>query len=163
MSLENTEENVEQEIVDETNPAPEEPTVEDDVQTDNEEPTEDVTNFCNDDSEQTDEEQDTFPREYVEKLRDENAKYRQRAQKADDLAHRLHNALTAATGRLADPSDLPYEESHLDDPEALQRAIQELLAKKPHLGSRKPSGNIGQGVSSSTDAVDLAAMMRARA
>lgn len=148
MSLENTEENVEQEIVDETNPAPEEPTVEDDVQTDNEEPTE---------------EQDTFPRDYVEKLRDENAKYRQRAQKADDLAHRLHNALTAATGRLADPSDLPYEESHLDDPEALQRAIQELLAKKPHLGSRKPAGNIGQGVSGSTGAVDLAAMMRARA
>ena len=152
MSLENTEENVEQDIVDETTSAnaevPEEPTVEDDVQTDNE---------------QTDEEQDTFPREYVEKLRDENAKYRQRAQKADDLAHRLHNALTAATGRLADPSDLPYEESHLDDPEALETAISELLAKKPHLGSRKPSGNIGQGVSSSTDAVDLAAMMRARA
>lgn len=144
MSLENTEE-VEQEIVDETNPAPEEPTVEEPVE------------------EPTDEEQDTFPREYVEKLRDENAKYRQRAQKADDLAHRLHNALTAATGRLADPSDLPYEESHLDDPEALQRAIQELLEKKPHLGSRKPAGNIGQGVSSSTDAVDLAAMMRARA
>ena len=151
MSLENTEE-VEQDIVDETTSAnaevPEEPTVEDDVQTDNEEPTE---------------EQDTFPRDYVEKLRDENAKYRQRAQKADDLAHRLHNALTAATGRLADPSDLPYEESHLDDPEALQRAIQELLAKKPHLGSRKPAGNIGQGVIQTTDTVDLAAMMRARA
>ena len=152
MSLENTEENVEQDIVDETTSAnaevPEEPTVEDDVQTDNE---------------QTDEEQDTFPREYVEKLRDENAKYRQRAQKADDLAKRLHNALVAASGRLADPSDLPYEESHLDDPEALETAISELLAKKPHLGSRKPSGNIGQGVSGSTGAVDLAAMMRARA
>ena len=147
MSLENQidEENVEQEIVDETNPAPEEPTVEEPVE------------------EPTDEEQDTFPREYVEKLRDENAKYRQRAQKADDLAHRLHNALTEATGRLQDASDLPYDESHLDDPEALQRAIQELLEKKPHLGSRKPAGNIGQGVSSSTDAVDLAAMMRARA
>ena len=145
MSLENTEENVEQEIVDETNPAPEEPTVEEPVE------------------EPTDEEQDTFPRDYVEKLRDENAKYRQRAQRADDLAHRLHNALTEATGRLADASDLPYDESHLDDPEALQRAIQELLEKKPHLGSRKPAGNIGQGVSSSTDAVDLAAMMRARA
>ena len=148
MSLENTEENVEQEIVDETNPAPEEPTVEDDVQTDNEEPTE---------------EQDTFPRDYVEKLRDENAKYRQRAQRADDLAHRLHNALTEATGRLADPSDLPYEESHLDDPEALETAITELLAKKPHLGSRKPSGNIGQGVSQTTDTIDLAAMLRSRA
>ena len=139
-----------------------------------ENPVEDVRNFSNEESpeeptveepveEPTDEEQDTFPRDYVEKLRDENAKYRQRAQKADELAHRLHNALTAATGRLADPSDLPYDESHLDDPEALQRAIQELLEKKPHLGSRKPVGNIGQGVSSSTDAVDLAAMMRARA
>ena len=147
MSLENQidEENVEQEIVDETNPAPEEPTVEEPVE------------------EPTDEEQDTFPREYVEKLRDENAKYRQRAQKADDLARRLHSALTEATGRLQDASDLEYDESHLDDPEALQRAIQELLEKKPHLGSRKPVGNIGQGVSSSTDAVDLAAMMRARA
>ena len=138
-----------------------------------ENPVEDVRNFSNEESpeeptveeqaEEPTEEQDTFPRDYVEKLRDENAKYRQRAQRADDLAHRLHNALTAATGRLADPSDLPYEESHLDDPEALQRAIQELLEKKPHLGSRKPVGNIGQGVSSSTDAVDLAAMMRARA
>ena len=115
------------------------------------------------DSSADNEDPDTFPRDYVEKLRDENAKYRQRAQKADDLAHRLHNALTDATGRLADPSDLPYDESHLDDPEALETAISELLAKKPHLGSRKPSGNIGQGVSSSTDAVDLAAMMRARA
>lgn len=128
-----------------------------------EEPTEDVTNFGNDDPEATDEEQDTFPRDYVEKLRDENAKYRQRAQKADDLAHRLHNALVAASGRLADPSDLEYSPEHLDDPEALETAITELLAKKPHLGSRKPSGNIGQGVSGSTGAVDLAAMMRARA
>ena len=147
MSLENQidEENVEQEIVDETNPAPEEPTVEEPVE------------------EPTDEEQDTFPREYVEKLRDENAKYRQRAQKADDLAHRLHNALTEATGRLQDASDLPYDESHLDDPEALQRAIQELLAKKPHLGSRKPAGNIGQGASNTTDTIDLAAMLRSRA
>jgi len=147
MSLENQidEENVEQEIVDETNPAPEEPTVEEPVE------------------EPTDEEQDTFPREYVEKLRDENAKYRQRAQKADDLARRLHNALTEATGRLQDASDLPYDESHLDDPEALETAISELLAKKPHLGSRKPAGNIGQGASNTTDTIDLAAMLRSRA
>ena len=150
MSLENTEENVEQETVDEETQSDTESVNDADTPS---EPT----------AEESTEEQDTFPRDYVEKLRDENAKYRQRAQKADDLAHRLHNALTAATGRLADPSDLPYEESHLDDPEALETAISELLAKKPHLGSRKPAGNIGQGVSSSTGAVDLAAMMRARA
>ena len=37
-------------------------------------------------------EADTFSRDYVEKLRQENGKYRQRAQRADDLAHRLHTA-----------------------------------------------------------------------
>lgn len=115
------------------------------------------------DSSSTDEDSDTFPREYVEKLRDENAKYRQRAQKADDLAHRLHKALTEATGRLQDASDLQYDETHLDDPEALETAISELLAKKPHLGSRKPAGNIGQGVSQTTDTIDLAALLRSRA
>lgn len=115
------------------------------------------------DSSADNEDPDTFPREYVEKLRDENAKYRQRAQKADQLAERLHTALTAATGRLQDPNDLPFDHTHLDDPEALETAISELLAKKPHLASRKPTGNIGQGVTSSTDAVDLAALLRARA
>lgn len=158
MSLEKKidEEIVEQETIDESNhnsvdsaeETPEEPTVEDDVQTDNEEPTE---------------EQDTFPRDYVEKLRDENAKYRQRAQQVDEYAERLHTALTAASGRLQDPSDLPFDQSHLDDPEALETAIQELLANKPHLASRKPSGNIGQGVTKTTDTIDLAGLLRSRA
>lgn len=149
MSLENIEE-VEQETVDEETQSDTESVNDADTPS---EPT----------AEESTEEQDTFPREYVEKLRDENAKYRQRAQKADDLAHRLHNALTAATGRLQDASDLPYDESHLDDPEALETAISELLAKKPHLGSRKPAGNIGQGASNTTDTIDLAAMLRSRA
>ena len=94
------------------------------------EPTEDVTNIGNedfgDDAEKGDN-QDTFPRDYVEKLRDENAKYRQRAQRADDLALRLHAALTESTGRLQDAGDLPFEESHIDNPEALTAAIDELL------------------------------------
>lgn len=109
------------------------------------------------------EDPDTFPRDYVEKLRDENAKYRQRAQQVDDYAERLHTALTAATGRLQDASDLPFDQSHLDDPEALETAIQELLANKPHLGSRKPTGNIGQGVTKTTDTIDLAGLLRSRA
>ena len=109
------------------------------------------------------EDEDTFPRDYVEKLRDENAKYRQRAQRADDLAQRLHTALTAATGRLHDPGDLPFDEEHLDDPEALAAAVDDLLARKPHLASRKPVGNIGQGASGSTSTVDLAGLLRARA
>lgn len=114
-------------------------------------------------AEEQSEDPDTFPREYVEKLRDENAKYRQRAQQVDEYAKRLHTALTASTGRLQDPSDLSFDQSHLDDPEALETAIQELLANKPHLGSRKPSGNIGQGVTKTTDTIDLAGLLRSRA
>ena len=109
------------------------------------------------------EDDDTFPRDYVEKLRDENAKYRQRASHADDLAHRLHTALVTATGKLHDPEDLEYNEEHLDDPEALAAAVDDLLARKPHLASRKPVGNIGQGASGSTSTVDLAGLLRSRA
>lgn len=90
-------------------------------------------------------EPDVFPREVVEELRRENAKHRQRAKAADALAQRLHAELVRATGRLADPTDLPFDEGHLDDPEKLTGAIEQLLAAKPHLASRKPSGDIGQG------------------
>ncbi len=124
----------------------------------NDEPLEEVNT-----EETTEEEPETFPRTYVEKLRDESAKHRTRAQRADDLAGRLHTALTAATGRLADPSDLPFEESHLDDPDALTAAVNELLARKPHLASRRPSGDVGQGASVPSDTVDLAGLLRARA
>lgn len=107
---------------------------------------------------------DTFPRSYVEKLRAESAKYRQRAQQADDLAARLHTALVAATGRLADPEDLPFDESRLEDPAALTAALDDLLARKPHLASRKPRGDVGQGsMSGASDTVDLAGILRSRA
>jgi hypothetical protein len=94
---------------------------------------------------QGDDEPDTFPREVVEKLRQENGKYRQRAQQADTLAHRLHLELVRATGRLADPTDLDYDDEHLDDPDKLTEAIDDLLARKPHLATRRPVGDIGQG------------------
>ena len=88
---------------------------------------------------------ETFPREVVADLRKENAKYRQRAQQADTYAKRLHLEMVKATGRLADPTDLEFDESHLDDPEALTAAVDDLLTRKPHLATRKPSGDIGQG------------------
>jgi len=88
---------------------------------------------------------ETFPREYVEKLRGQTAKYRERAKTADTYAARLHSELVKSTGRLADPTDLPFDADHLDDPEALATAIDDLLATKPHLASRKPVGDIGQG------------------
>lgn len=109
------------------------------------------------------EEPETFPRSYVEELRQENGKYRQRAQRADDLAQRLHTALVAATGRLADATDLPFDEAHLDDADALSSALDELLAAKPHLASRRPRGDVGQGVTGAADTVDLAGILRSRA
>lgn len=104
---------------------------------------------------------ETFPREYVDKLRAENAENRVKAKRADDLAHRLHTALVTATGRLQDPSDLPFDESHLESDEALAEAIDALLDSKPHLATRKPAGDIGQGhYSENRDPVNLAAMLR---
>jgi hypothetical protein len=109
------------------------------------------------------EEAGTFPRSYVEELRQENGKYRQRAQRADELAHRLHRALVVADGRLQDATDLPFDEEHLDDAEKLSNALDDLLTKKPHLASRRPAGDIGQGATTSAAPVDLAGMLRARA
>lgn len=117
-----------------------------------------------DDDEQTDDEAaETFPREYVEKLRKEAADARVKAKRADDLAVRLHTALVAATGRLADPSDLPFDESHLEDADALNAAVDALVAVKPHLASRRPFGAIGQGVTPTPAGVDLAGILRAGA
>lgn len=107
---------------------------------------------------------DTFPRAYVEKLRRESAEYRVKAQRVDEIGARLHEALVAADGRLASPSDLPYDAALLDDPAALEKAIADLLAAKPHLASRKPRGNIGMGAKKSTDeGASLGSILRARA
>lgn len=114
--------------------------------------------------ERQDDDQESFPRDYVEKLRRESARYRDRARSADAYGQRLHTELVRATGRLADPSDLPFDESHLDDPDALAAAIDDLLDRKPHLASRRPTGEIGQGaLSGAAPAVDLAALLRKRA
>ncbi|MGV9827010.1 hypothetical protein [Gordonia sp. NPDC003429] len=105
-------------------------------------------------------EPDTFDRAYVEKLRQENGKYRQRAQRADDLARRLHRALVEQTGKLADPTDLAFDEDHLDDADSLTAAIDTLLAAKPHLAARRVAGDIGQGASKSSDGVNLLGILR---
>lgn len=118
-------------------------------------------------AETTDEAQDaaqdapeTFPREYVEKLRQEAADARVRAKKAGEYAEALFYARVAATGRLADPSDLPFDEKVLDDLPAMEAAIDALVATKPHLAARTPRGDIGQGVSGVADTFDLAAILR---
>ncbi|ODQ85323.1 hypothetical protein [Mycolicibacterium holsaticum] len=113
------------------------------------------------DTEET--EPDTFTREYVESLRQENGKYRQRAQRADELAQRLHTELVRATGKLADPTDLPFDEDHLADAAKMAAAIDDLLTRKPHLAARRPIGEIGQGATASGTNVDLAAILRGKA
>ena len=108
--------------------------------------------------------QETFPRAYVEKLRQEAADARVRAKKADDLARELFTARVAATGRLADPNDLPFDDALLADMPALEAAIDELLADHPHYAARRPRGDVGQGTTGSDDGtVNLAGLLRARA
>lgn len=106
---------------------------------------------------------DTFPRQVVEDLRRENAKYRERAKTADTLAQRLHVELVRATGRLADPTDLPYDAEHLEDSDALSAALDDLLERKPHLATRKPAGDVGQGQrGSATGSFSLLDMLKQR-
>ena len=108
-------------------------------------------------------EDETFTAEYVQTLRDESAKYRTKAKDRDDLAARLHTSLVAATGRLADPSDLTFDTDHLTDPDALTAAVEALLTAKPHLASRKPTGDIGQGASVVDDTFSLSGLLRSNA
>lgn len=104
---------------------------------------------------------EAFPRAYVEQLRQEAAEARVRAKRADVLAEQLFYARVNATGRLADPTDLPFDPEILDDHPAIEAAIDALVAAKPHLASRTPRGDVGQGVlSGATDTVDLAAILR---
>lgn len=110
---------------------------------------------------QADDDADTFPRAYVEKLRAQNARYRERAKTAEGYAKRLHTEIVRATGRLADPTDLEFDEDHLDDPDALAAALDDLLTRKPHLASRKPVGDIGQGArGSGTEQVGLLSILK---
>lgn len=96
--------------------------------------------------------QDTFTRSYVEKLRRENAKWRERAQTADELAHRLHRALVEQDGRLVNAEELPFSYDHLDDADVLSAAIGELVDAKPYLRARPvPTGDIGQGARGDAD------------
>ena len=113
------------------------------------------------DDDQAVEDADTFPRAYVEKLRAQNARYRERAKTAEGYAKRLHTEIVRATGRLADPTDLEFDEDHLDDPDALAAALDDLLTRKPHLASRKPVGDIGQGArGSGTEQVGLLSILK---
>ena len=105
------------------------------------------------------EEPDTFPREVVERLRQEAAERRTAARTAEERAERLQERLVAAgvalhaRGALEDPTDLL---AHVDaaelvdddgapDAERIRAAAAALVERKPHLGPRRPTGNVDQG------------------
>lgn len=110
-------------------------------------------------------EPDTFPRSYVESLRKEAAEHRTRAADRDQLAQRLQATLVARTGRLVEGADdlVPFDEAHLTDPEALSKALDDLLEARPYLAKpQRPSGDIGQGKGAAPAPFSLLDAMRGR-
>ncbi len=112
-----------------------------------------------------DAEPETFDREYVQKLRDEAAGHRVKAKRTDALNARLATAQAALTGKLADPTDLPFTDDLLDDDglvdeDKVHAAVEDLVQRKPHLAARRPTGNVGQGARPETPEIGLAAMLR---
>ncbi len=108
---------------------------------------------------------ETFTREYVQKLRDEAAGHRVKAKRADALAARLVTAAVALTGKLADPTDLPFTEDLLDDhglvdDTKVQEAVEDLIKRKPHLAARRPTGDVGQGARPEIPEIGLGALLR---
>ncbi|MFZ2598541.1 hypothetical protein, partial [Corynebacterium casei] len=95
---------------------------------------------------ENEEQQQAFDRKYVEKLRKESAKYRDKAKRAEELEKRLHRSLVAQDGRLADPDDMEFNPEHLHDADALSDAITKLVASKPGLKAQQLSGDVGAGV-----------------
>lgn len=109
---------------------------------------------------------ETFPAEYVRELREENAKSRTKAKRADDLAQRLVTAYASESRKLADPSDLPMSDDLLGedgtpDRDKVLAAVDELLMRKPHLASTRVAGDVGQGARGhAVETVSLAELLR---
>lgn len=90
-------------------------------------------------SDATVEEPETCDREYLQKLRDEAAGHRVKAERAEALAAVLVTAQAALTGKLADPTDLPFSDELLDedgfvDEGKVQAAVDDLVKRKPPPG-----------------------------
>lgn len=99
----------------------------------------------------------------VSKLRSEAASWRKKFRDAeteiDTLRRELFTAKVRETGRLADASDMEFDAAALDDKDALDTAINELLESKPHLKARS-FGNVGQHDRQEPAAVSLGAILR---
>lgn len=91
---------------------------------------------------------DTFPRSYVQRLRERSNGYRlqlrERESDVDTLQRQLFAERLQRLDLVIDHDAVPYNPALLDDDDALQEHVEELLAAKPYLRKRKVSGNIGQ-------------------
>lgn len=90
-------------------------------------------------AEDVDAEEDTDPLVKLQEELDDAEK------RAETYAKRLHEALVRLDGRLADPKDLDFSLDHLDNPDALDEAIGDLIKRKPGLRARQLSGDVGAG------------------
>lgn len=132
----------------------------------------------NESENEPEEEPETFPREVVQRLRQENAERRTAATAAEERARSLQERLLAAevalTARdlLQDPTDLLahveaaelVDEDGAPDAERIAAAVAALLERKPHLGPRRPAGDVDQGARpSAPPPFDLSEVLRSAA
>lgn len=114
-----------------------------------------------------DDDDETFDRAYVDRLRRESGDYRRRAREAETARDELRAALwrerVDRLGKLADPDDLPLDPDALDDPDAISAAVDALLTEKPHLRARRIRERVGQGEGSERGHVSLSALLAGRA
>ena len=153
-----------------TTPAGDEDTTEQPDPAGDEDTTEQPDPAEGDDDEGELEDGDSFPRAYVQKIRDRAAGYRTRAKSAEDRAAELERALFTERVRaldvLADPEDLPFSAELLDDHDALVDAVDTLVAKRPHYrrrGTTDPAGTGSRERGRGHDSVSLSAIMRGNA
>lgn len=91
---------------------------------------------------------DTFPRSYVQRLRERSNGYRlQLRERESEVAALQRQLFTERLQRLdlvVDVDAVAFDPALLDEPNALQEHVEQLLDAKPYLRKRKVSGNIGQ-------------------
>lgn len=125
-------------------------------------------------TEESESDGDTFPRDYVEKLRQESAESRTARKDAEQQLAALQDAYRglavtqAVSDVLADSTDLPWSDDYLDaetglvDASKVRTAAEELALAKPHLARAR--GDAGQGYrSTNSGTVNLADMLRSNA
>lgn len=103
----------------------------------------------------------------ISRARKQAARYRRQLREVeserDELAAALWTERVAALGVLADPTDLPHDPDALHDPDRLRELADELVARKPHLRSRRIRERAGQGEGDGSGTVSLSGLLRRNA